>query len=321
MIFGIDVSKWQSGVLWDRVPADIEFAIARASISKSADTWYAVNARGISDTGRLGGAYHYLYPDDGAGQASFFLDTVGDPEGKLCVVDVERAGTTFNDVEAFASRFAEEAPGHPLIVYTGKWFWASSSFGNPRGSDIGPLWHSHYVNPTQALGKSPQEIYSLVPSTWWNTFYGGWPRATILQYTSSSSVPGVSTRCDANAFKGTIDELRKLATTQEENPKVLAATDVTASVVVTIPKGTQLYDLNRRPIVKMSRDATVLSVGRSGDDDVVAVTTAGVRQFLLVRTSTVTGRASVVDEQIKILTKELADANAKIQDVREIVCE
>lgn len=311
-LLGIDVSVWQGGIAWDRVPRDIVFAIARATIKYKPDSWYASNARGITETGRLAGAYHYLYPGDGRGQADAFLGVVGSPKGKLCVVDVEAPDTKLADVDAFADRFFDQVPQHPLIVYTGKWFWAGRAFGNPNGSHIGPLWHSHYVSPDVALGNPPAEVYRSVPSSWWNTAYGGWAQATILQFTSSSSVPGISGRCDANAFRGTPEDLHKLAGLQEDNP-LLTATD-TSSTMIALGAGTQVYDLNGVPVVKMSKDYTVLSVGRSGTYDVVVITTGGVRQFMLVKSSTVMSRSAAVDARVQDLLdqRELLEADLAV---------
>ena len=226
-VFGIDVSKWQGEIDWPRVKSSgIQFAISRASIGTVGDVWFARNLLGSDAAGiPLTGAYHYLYPRSWVSpeaQCDKFLAMLGGAaDGYLTVVDVEYKGTDITDVRRFAARFRDRTNGHPLIVYTGGWFWRGY-MGNVRADDIGPLWESRYVDPTPG---SPSVMYQRVPASWWTPGYGGWDAATLLQFTSSSVVPGIAGRCDANAFRGTLDQLRLLArplpdTTTEDDPVI-----------------------------------------------------------------------------------------------------
>jgi len=214
MIFGIDVSKHQGVIDWPKV-SGVTFAICRASLATTPDPTYARNVKGAQARGLLAGAYHFLYPSSivsAVKQADLFYATVGNPEGLLAVLDVERDGTampTIADVRAFVKRWREKT-AHPLIIYTGRWYWVGSSYPirNAKGSDLGPLWLSHYVDP---VSPSIKILFSQVDNTWWDVNFGGWDEATLLQFTSSAGVSGISGRVDANAYRGTIDELRLLA--------------------------------------------------------------------------------------------------------------
>ena len=202
MLTGPDCSRHQGTVHWSAVrAAGHSFAIIKATegTSYSYVGWYHGNASKVRAAGLTLGAYHFLRTGDGAAQARYFSSVVGDLTGTLAVLDVETAanGTkpTIGDVREFAGEFRRLHPGHPLVVYTGRWYWVGV-MGNPHGADIGPLWHSEY-EPSPDSGPDLDR-------------YGGWPGATFWQWTSSGSCPGVSGRCDLNVFYGTHDDLAVL---------------------------------------------------------------------------------------------------------------
>ena len=202
MLTGPDCSRHQGTVHWTAVRgAGHSFAIIKATegTSYSYVGWYHGNAPKVRAAGLTLGAYHFLRTGNGAAQARYFSSVVGDLTGTLAVLDVETAanGTkpTIGDVRGFAGEFRRLHPGHPLVVYTGRWYWVGV-MENPHGADIGPLWHSEY-EPSPDSGPDLDR-------------YGGWPGATIWQWTSSGSCPGVSGRCDLNVFYGTHDDLAVL---------------------------------------------------------------------------------------------------------------
>lgn len=220
----MDVSKYQGTAIdWRAAAAaNIKFAIARASIGGTADLTYAAHVKGMREAGIQPGAYHYLWPGDGAAQADFYLATIGDPDGLLTVVDVE-AGTrlghpgAFDEVNAFAHQFKAKAPHHTLILYTGGWFWRGH-IGNPHGAGFGPLWDSRYIGPVE----TPEATLKRVPASWWEPGYGGWPHATFLQFTDHDKVPGFTHPIDVDAFNGDAAALLKLATTAHPAAKPAA---------------------------------------------------------------------------------------------------
>lgn len=78
---GIDVSKWQGTIDWDRVKnAGIEFAIIRASYGKDGiDKCFKANIEGAHAAGIPCGAYHYCYAktvDESRKEAQHFLDVI-----------------------------------------------------------------------------------------------------------------------------------------------------------------------------------------------------------------------------------------------------
>ena len=197
---GIDVSRHQGVIDWPAVRrAGHAFAILKATDSTSYQYigWFRENFPRARAAGLVPGAYHFLTRADGAAQARYYVAEVqraGGFDGTLAVVDVEtnvdRSHPSIDTARAFAAEFRRLVPGHPLVVYTGRWFW-DGILRNPHGADLGPLWHSAY-------GAQPGALY------------GGWDRFTIWQHTSSGACPGVAGRVDLNRFYGDHTDLAAL---------------------------------------------------------------------------------------------------------------
>jgi hypothetical protein len=117
------------------------------------------------------------------------------------------------------------------MLYTGGWYWGGPRIGDKNGAALGvPLWHSRYVfkegNPVTGPYRT---VWQMVPRSWWKPGYGGWTNATILQYSSRATVPGVSGVCDVNHYLGTIDELRAIATEGDDMPLTQADAELVAT--------------------------------------------------------------------------------------------
>lgn len=213
MLTGPDVSHHQGAINWWAVRgAGHTFALCKATEGRSfVDDRFRSNWAGIPAAGLVRGAYHFLRSEnDPAAQARHFVGVVGDLTGALAVLDVERSGAgtspTAAHAEAFAATFAELTGGHPLIIYTGRWYWVDV-LGNPRGAHLGPLWHSAYTAPGPGA------------------LYGGWDRFAMWQYTSKGTCPGVGGLCDLNVFYGELGDL--LALTHQGDDMPLNDDDIT----------------------------------------------------------------------------------------------
>jgi GH25 family lysozyme M1 (1,4-beta-N-acetylmuramidase) len=208
MLTGIDVSHHQGSVTWTRVKGaghDFAFCKATDGTSYPFTNYYLANVSAIRAAGLVPGAYHWLRAGpngelrDARGQARYFRSIIGPPDGLLCALDVESlrnsngaliSAPRIDSVRAFADEWRTLSGGHPLIVYTGRWYWVDH-IGNPTGVDIGPLWHSEYETSAGEVADGP-ELDN----------YGKWPGCTFWQYTSGGSVPGVSGSCDVNQYHG-----------------------------------------------------------------------------------------------------------------------
>lgn len=158
------------------------------------------------------GAYWVLYPGGGAARADAFLARLdsqcdGWRDGPFILqLDCEKWGgdpgtvPSRTDIRAACDRLRAKMPKLTPIVYAPKWVYGDSLAG------LGyPLWASSYVTGSG----SAQKLYPGDGSSKWAAYSGQTP--LILQFTSSATIAGQTT-CDANAFRGTLDQLRaKLA--------------------------------------------------------------------------------------------------------------
>lgn len=207
-IFGVDVSNHNGDVDWPRVAREgFQFMFAKATEGTGfRDATFESNVARARTVGLLPGAYHFLRDSGGADQARWFhtrVRAVGGPDGMLCACDNE-SDATWAVTRDFYATWNQLTGGHPLIMYSGRWWWEPRGW---NGASLTPhLWHSHYVSGSSKVAST---LYGWVPDGWWAPGYGGWARATLLQFTSSATVAGET--MDANAYRGTIDELRLLA--------------------------------------------------------------------------------------------------------------
>lgn len=212
-IYGVDVASYQGRPDWGAVyRSGIRFAFSKVteSTNYTNPTW-AHNRAGMLAQGEgfLPGAYHFLHGGNGAAQARFFLSRAGDVSRFAVALDVEASGADAATSRAWVAEFKRLTGGHPVIGYYPRWYWEAT--GRPDLGFFDTVWQSHYVSGTGTAA----ELYAKVPASWWTAF-GGEP-ISILQFSSSGSVPGITGRCDVNAYKGTLDQLRALALGEEED--------------------------------------------------------------------------------------------------------
>lgn len=213
-IYGVDVASYQGQVSWSSVySAGIRFGFSKVTESTSYvnPTW-AHNRAGMFDLGDgfLGGAYHFLHGGSGAAQARYFLSKAGDVSQLAVALDVEASGADAATSREWVAEFKDRTGGHPVIGYYPRWYWEQT--GRPDLSFFDTIWQSAYVSGSG----SPSLLYGKVPASWWATF-GNEP-ISILQFSSGGTVAGISGRCDVNAYRGTIDELRALALGEDDMP-------------------------------------------------------------------------------------------------------
>jgi lysozyme len=187
MLTGPDVSHWQGAVDWFAVRnAGHAFAWAKATEGTTfVDSRFGDNWAGMQAAGLVRGAYHFLRSEPSPeAQAQHFVSVVGDFGGSMAALDVETSGSgtnpTSGQAHAFAAEFAGLTGGHPLVLYTGRWYWVGV-LGDPYGADIGALWHSRF-------GGDPGPLY------------GGWGGWAFWQHTDRGFCPGIG-NCDLNQFQ------------------------------------------------------------------------------------------------------------------------
>jgi GH25 family lysozyme M1 (1,4-beta-N-acetylmuramidase) len=187
---GIDVSRWQGTVDWQKVAeAGVTFAAIRATVGDYyTDPEFSKNVAAAQANGIYVTAYHVVRPSiDPAKQIGHFLEVVAPFRLDLRpVLDVELTDNL--DRLAISKNVAECANaikmafGLPPVIYTGAWFWNPNVA--PGTCADSPLWIAHYTTAAQPL----------LPT-------GTWSDWTIWQYTSSGRVPGVTGNVDRNRAK------------------------------------------------------------------------------------------------------------------------
>lgn len=202
-IYFPDVSHYQQGLSLTGAVACIAKATEGTTFVDSAYVGFKAQA------GKLGipfAAYHWIHAGDVPGQARHAFSVVG--AGVPLMIDDEDTHDGLSVARTLAFVNAYRALGGTVTLeYLPHWFWAQH--GSP---DLRPL-----VNAGLSLVSSNYSGYSDTGAGW--APYGGMTPA-IWQYTASQVFNGY--KCDFNAFKGTVEQLRALFTggSQVTKPEV-----------------------------------------------------------------------------------------------------
>jgi lysozyme len=200
-VHGIDVSKHQGKINWERVSRmnkdgiQITFVIIKATegITRQDDK-FETNWKQAAQNGLIRGAYHFYYPSREADkQADNFINIVKLSEGDLPpVVDIEysngkSAKKICDDLKVFMRRL-EKRYGVKPILYTNINFYNTYLAGSFEDY---PLWIAGYFDHDR----------------FYNEFDTPW---TIWQHSERGKVDGISGSVDFNVFKGSLEKFRKL---------------------------------------------------------------------------------------------------------------
>lgn len=212
-IFGSDVSHYDAPDARKMFDDGIVFQTHKAggdSNDAELGQWWTY-ARGYRDRVMLG-AYWVLRPDRWASAVAdadrFIARLDSQCSGWrdlpfILQADCEKWGgnaatvPTVTEVNAFCDRLATRAPQLHPIAYMPDWVYGDLSRLRY------PLWSSKYV----AGSGGYRSLYPGDSSAKWASYGGKSP--AVLQYSSSATIGGQTT-CDANAFRGTLDQLKAL---------------------------------------------------------------------------------------------------------------
>lgn len=187
MFLGIDVSKWQGNIDWNKAKKQIAFAIVRAgfgNLASQKDSYFEVNYKNAKSAGVPIGCYWYSYaktPDDARREADAFLEVVKGKKFEYPIYyDIEESDVLKlgeEKVSAIAKAFLEK------VEKAGYWvglYMSASYLNSVISADIKKryaVWVAHYTNAAK-------------PS--YNGSFGMW------QYTSKGKVDGISGDVDMN---------------------------------------------------------------------------------------------------------------------------
>jgi GH25 family lysozyme M1 (1,4-beta-N-acetylmuramidase) len=191
-----DISKWQEGISLSGVQAVCSKASEGTSIT---DPWYGAHKTEAARVGAFFMAYHFLRQGSGQAQGQHAQRTVGRVP-LMCDLeprDSEGSHPKIGDATAFIDA-VRKAGGICELVYFPKWYWGQ--IGSPSLQPFKDrkmsLVSSHYVDSYSDSGPGWQPYGGMTPEIW--------------QYTDHKYLNGLYV--DYNAFKGTLDQLRTLAT-------------------------------------------------------------------------------------------------------------
>ncbi|EPX3439306.1 GH25 family lysozyme [Escherichia coli] len=150
-IHGIDVSRWQERIDWQRVAKmrdngiRLQFAFIKATEGeKLVDPYFSRNWQLSRENGLLRGAYHYFSPSVAAPvQARLFLQTVDFSQGDFpAVLDVEERGKLsakelrkLNEYPWWVAHYYQRRPDNDGMAWR---FWQYSDRGQVDGIN-GPV--------------------------------------------------------------------------------------------------------------------------------------------------------------------------------------
>lgn len=158
-VMGVDVSRYQGNIDWDRIAAqDVTFAFIKATEgSAHVDPYFSYNWQASRSSGIYAGAYHFFsYESSGETQAQNFIAAVGDLEGALPpVIDLEFYGSYTSEplskketrkiLDALLNEL-ESYYGVKPIIYTTTRAYYSYILGGGYGDY--PLWmRDTYMEP------------------------------------------------------------------------------------------------------------------------------------------------------------------------------
>ena len=193
-VWGIDLSKHQRSVNWDKLidsnqPAFVYLKATEGTLIS--DPTYAKRKTELNNRDILCGAYHFFgHRTDGKEQAENFIKTANLKKGDLIpVLDIEHH-RFFKDrqwmikqTQAFCKKIRSHYGVYPII-------YCSSIF------------YERYLKDD-----FPDREYIL-----WIADYRGEPthKWTIWQHTDNHRIKGISSAVDRNVFDGSQDDLKKL---------------------------------------------------------------------------------------------------------------
>lgn len=224
-IFGWDASHYDDPAIGNALSQGVKFFTHKAggdtvTGDPELDDWWT-SVKGLALDTALLGAYWVPRPDlnpNAAAEAARFLAILDarcpgweTRDAFILQVDAEiwnqNAATkpSLAYLKSFCARLEVLTSGrYQPIVYASKGQYGNSLAGLGR-----PLWNANY--PTGSTG-SPASVYAAAggdSGPGWVTYSGQVP--TIWQYSSKATIGGQSTS-DANAYRGTLAQLKTLVT-------------------------------------------------------------------------------------------------------------
>lgn len=219
---GIDVSHYQGVIDWEKLAEqELDFAFIKATEGSSyLDECFYDNWQAAGKTDLYIGAYHFFsFDSEGKNQAEFFINTVGNLEGKLSpVVDVEFYGDkAYNPPEKEA-----------VVTQLGEMLSALEEH-----YQVKPIIYTTYTVYNQYIKGDFQEYPLWIRNVYYPpdvTLRGAW---SFWQYMDTAVLEGYSGTekyIDMNVFRGTKEELEMLLVQKDEGNRSILGQEISLDV-------------------------------------------------------------------------------------------
>lgn len=194
MIFGIDISGWQTGVDYSKAVKEggVRFAIIRAGYGRQAsqkDKMFDEHYAGMSAVGIPVGAYQYSYASDVAGAKAEAAAMINWLQGKAFALPI------FYDLEDEAVARAGKATITEMALV---WCAALEAAGYKAGVYASRSWFTDYIDVGRIAEK--HEIWCAQWSKNQPTLpnLGVWQFGGETNFIRSTNIPGISGAVDQN---------------------------------------------------------------------------------------------------------------------------
>lgn len=216
-------------------------------------------------------------------------------------------------VKTFSDTLAQLS-GRRVIVYASK-----GMYGNRLAGVGHPLWNANYPSSRHADFKA---LYPGASFSGWNKYSGQTP--VICQYTSSATIAGLTT-CDANAFRGSVQEL--LALVGADMTLQLRKEDIAAIWAYKLPNGETakgaVSDTAIRADMSTNHQLPTLEAGQAAaakqQNAILAALTTIIAHGASVDTAAITAAINAVgateSAAVTALSKQVADLQAQLAAV------
>lgn len=253
LVPGIDVSRWQRRIDWDRVAeGGHQFAAIRATIGNYyTDPRFYVNWDGAKEAGLFVSAYHVVAPERPAdSQMDRFFEVLDGRQSDMpLVLDVELSrDVSSEDITqcvASCTEMVEDETARKPMIYTARWFWDRHVEERPEWGDY-DLWVAHYGVQEPTLPR-------------------GWKTWRLWQYSDHGQVTGIGAATDLNRFNGDEDGLLAYVNAQatDEGPPLEG---LKARVAVERLRVRSGPGMNYEPVGELREGELVNVVSLSGED-------------------------------------------------------
>ena len=215
MINGIDVSRAQGQINWDKVAShpDIKFAICKSTEGATyVDPMFNKHWEGIKKVGLIRGCYHFANTRNSPlTDAANFLNVVKNIQpGDLLCLDIEVSALKGNDFNSWVLTWLEQvesATGVKPVIYTGGPFFTDhagvlneETLEKYKKYD---LWLAAYVvNPK-----------NYIPKPWKEKGYTIWQKSGDIAAPGDSPkrIDGIGAVVDWNVYDGTSEQMLEWA--------------------------------------------------------------------------------------------------------------